>query len=307
MRSTISPLRRLRAKVVPALFLAPVTLYVLFFFAYPLAFGVVISVENYGFSALVHGSGPFVGLANYREALSDPVTIAALRNTVVFTVSSVFFQVTLGLALALLLNQTFFLSNFLRRLVLVPWLLPLVATGTIFAQLFGSQNSLVNSVLQRLHLVTQPIPWLIQFNWAMVALVIVNIWAGLPFNTIVFYAGLQDLDATLFEASRVDGANAWQRFRHLTMPLLRPVTSIVLLLGIIGTVKVFDLVMVITQGGPDNETQLLSTWAYSVAFTNFNFGEAAAIGNILLIICMVAAAIYIRRLRKERAHLGRSV
>jgi multiple sugar transport system permease protein len=287
--------------LVPALFLSPVVVYALLFFAYPLVFGFVMSFENFNFEALVKGSGPFVGLANYRAVLADPVTIAALRNTVIFTVASVLFQVVISLGLAMLLNQRYFLGGLLRRLILIPWLIPLVATGTIFAQLFGAQNSLVNSVLLHLGIIGSPIGWLIHYTPAMTALILVNIWAGLPFNTIVFYSGLQDLDQTVYEAAKVDGANAWQRFVHLTLPLLRPVIAIVTMIGIIATVKVFDLVVVITGGGPNNATQLLSTWAYTQAFTNFNFGQGAAIGNILLVLSIIVAIFYVKTLRREDA------
>jgi multiple sugar transport system permease protein len=293
--------RRLRRVLVPALFLSPVIVYALLFFAYPLVFGFVMSFENFNFEALVQGSGPFVGLANYRAVLADPVTIAALRNTVIFTVASVLFQVVISLGLAMLLNQRYFLGGLLRRLILIPWLIPLVATGTIFAQLFGAQNSLVNSVLQHLGIIHSPIGWLIHYTPAMTALILVNIWAGLPFNTIVLYSGLQDLDQSVYEAAKVDGANAWQRFVHITLPLLRPVIAIVTMIGIIATVKVFDLVVVITGGGPNNATQLLSTWAYTQAFTNFNFGQGAAIGNILLVLSIIVAIFYVKTLRREDA------
>jgi multiple sugar transport system permease protein len=290
---------RIRRAIVPALFVGPVVVYAAIFFVYPLIFGFIMSFEQYGFSALVKGSGPFVGFDNYRATLSDPVTIAAFRNTAIFTVASVFFQVVIGLALAVLLNQRFFLSNILRRLVLVPWLIPLVATGTVFSLLFGAQNSLINAVLEHLGLIQSPILWLINYAPAMSALILVNVWAGLPFNTIVFYSGLQDIDPVFYEAAKTDGANAWQRFRLITLPLLRPVTAIVIMIGIIATVKVFDLVIVITDGGPNNATQLLSTWAYTQSFTNFNFGQGAAIGNMLLVLSMIAAVVYVKTLRKE--------
>jgi multiple sugar transport system permease protein len=293
--------RRVRRVAVPALFLGPVIVYALVFFAYPLIFGFAMSVEQFNFAALVSGSGPFVGLANYRAVLADPVTIAALRNTALFTVTSVVFQVVISLALAVLLNQKFFLGGVLRRLVLVPWLIPLVATGTIFAQLFGAQNSLINSALQHLGIIHSPIAWLIHYAPAMTALILVNIWAGLPFNTIVFYSGLQDLDPTLHEAAKVDGASAWQRFLHITLPLMRPVIAIVAMIGIIATVKVFDLVIVITGGGPNNATQLLSTWAYTQAFTNFDFGRGAAVGNILLVLSIIVAVFYVKTLKREDA------
>jgi multiple sugar transport system permease protein len=290
---------RARRILIPALFIAPVMVYALVFFAYPLVFGIIMSFQRFDFAAVVHGSGPFVGFANYRTVLSNSVTLLALRNTVVFTVASVVCQVGIGLAVALLLSRKFFLSGFLRRLVLVPWLIPLLATGTIFSLLFGSQNAPVNSLLLHIHLIGAPVSWLIQGNTAITAIILVNIWAGLPFNIIVLYSGLQDIDPTLHEAAMVDGANPLQKLRYITLPLLRPVLLIVVMLGIIATVKVFDIVWVMTAGGPNNATQLLSSWAYTQAFTNFDFGQGAAISNLLLVISFALALIYLRSLRKQ--------
>lgn len=285
--------------VVPALLLGPVVLYALAFFAYPLVFGVEMSVENFGFGALIHGSGPFVGLANYGAVIRQPVTLLALRNTVIFTVASVGFQVAIGLGLATLFNRRFLLSGVLRRFVLVPWLIPLLASGTVFSILFGAQGGFINIILEQLGVITQPIAWLVDTTPAIIAIILVNIWAGIPFNAIVLYSGLQDIDAVFYEAATIDGAGAWHKFRWVTLPLLRPVMLIVVMLGIIATVKVFDIVWVMTGAGPDNATQLLSTWAYTQSFTNFNFGQGAAIGNILLVISMVLALFYLRSLRRQ--------
>lgn len=292
--------RRAQAqRILPALFIAPVLVYALVFFAYPLVFGIIMSFQRFDFAAVVHGSGPFVGFANYQAVLSNSVTLLALRNTVVFTVASVVCQVGIGLAVALLLNRQFFLSGFLRRLVLVPWLIPLLATGTIFSLLFGGENAPINSVLQYAHVIHAPVPWLIQGNTAMAAIIFVNIWAGLPFNIIVLYSGLQDIDPSLHEAAMVDGASPAQKLRYITLPLLRPVLLIVIMLGIIATVKVFDIVWVMTAGGPNNATQLLSSWAYTQAFTNFDFGQGAAISDLLLVLSFGLALIYLRSLRTQ--------
>jgi len=290
-----------RRILVPALFIAPAVLYALVFFGYPLLYGIIMSFEQFGLAAVVHGSGPFVGFANYKAIFSDPVTFLALRNTLVFTVVSVVFQVGIGLAVAVLLNRTFFLSGLLRRLVLVPWLIPLLAVGTIFSLLFGTSGAPINTLLQKLHIIHAAIPWLIQGNPALIAIILVNIWAGLPFNIIVLYSGLQDIDPRLHEAAMVDGASPVQKFRYITLPLLRPVLLIVIMLGIIATVKVFDIVWVMTGGGPNNATQLLSSWAYTQAFNNFNFGQGAAIANVLLVISFLLALVYLRSLRTRDA------
>ncbi|HUC13923.1 MAG TPA: sugar ABC transporter permease, partial [Acidimicrobiales bacterium] len=132
----------------------------------------------------------------------------------------------------------------------------------------------------------------------MFVITLVNIWAGIPFNAIILHSGLQDVPRELHEAAQLDGANPWQRLRFITLPVLRPVTLIVIMLGIIYTVKAFDIVIVLTNGGPINGTQLLSTWSYTLAFSEFQFGQGAAIGNILLVFCMVVGYFYIRTTRE---------
>ena len=286
-----------RRVLVPALFIAPAVVYALVFFAYPLVYGIIMSFERFGFAAVVHGSGPFAGVANYRAAIADPVTLTAVVNTVIFTVVSVASQVAIGLGIALLLNRPFFLSSLLRRLVLVPWLIPLVASGTVFSLMFSSTNGFINNVLLQLRLVSSPVQWLLSPRPALTAIILVNIWAGIPFNTLVLYSGLQDIDPVLNEAARVDGTNALQRLRYVTVPMLRPVMLIVIMLGIIATVKTFDIVYVMTAGGPDNATQLMSTWAYTQAFVIFNFGEGSAISNLLLVASFLMALVYLRSLR----------
>lgn len=281
-------------RLVPFLFVAPVAIYLLVFFVYPLVFGVIMSLENFGFEAVIKGSGPFVGLQNYANSLSNGVTLRAIPNTAIFTVISIFFQFSIGMGMALILNKRFPLRGLFRALILIPWLLPLLASGTVFELIFQGKNGLANAVLMQLGIVNHPIYWLVNPITAFISIVLVNIWAGIPFNTLVLYSGLQDVPSELNEAALVDGANVFQRFFHVTIPSMRPVILIVLMLGIIYTVKTFDIVIVMTNGGPGNATQLLSTWAYNQGFSSFLFGDATAIGNILLVFCLIIAVFYVR-------------
>ena len=167
-------------------------------FAYPLIYGVTMSLENYTFASLVHGSGPFDGLANYRTVIHDPVTGTAVINTVIYTTASIALQFSIGLGLAVFFNRRFPLSGFLRSMLLVPWLIPLVASGTIFSLLFAG-NGYVNHVLLTLHIVHHPVYWLDGRISAMAVIIIVSIWAGIPFNAVLLYSGLQDVPAELIE------------------------------------------------------------------------------------------------------------
>jgi multiple sugar transport system permease protein len=276
----------------------PALAYVVLFFAYPLIYGFTMSVENLGFIA---GNGPFVGLHNYKVEINDPVTRTALMNTAVFLVLSIVFQFSIGLAIASYFNRRFFLAKFFRSLIIVPWLFPPIASATIFSIMFAGQGGIIDEMLRSLHLIQSPIFWFDSSFKAMFVVTVVNIWIGIPFNAVLLYSGLQDIPIELREAAALDGAGPWRRFRYVTVPLLRPVALIVIMLGIIYTVKTFDTVILLTNGGPDNGTQLMSTWAYQLAFTNFQTGDGAAVADMLFIFCMIVGVVYIRATRREVA------
>jgi len=199
--------KRRAQRRIPLLFLLPLVIYILAMFAYPLVFGIIMSVEKFNFTALVKGSGPFDGLANYATIFADPTTRLAIVNTAIFTVASLVFQFVIGFLIALMFNRKFYLSGFLRGLLLIPWLLPLVASGTLFKIMFSSSRTgLINTMLLDVGLIHAPIGWLIGRGSALVAIIIVNIWAGIPFNAILLHSGLQDVPIELYEAAKVDGA-----------------------------------------------------------------------------------------------------
>ena len=187
---------------------------------------------------------------------------------------SLLFQFLIGFSLALLFNLRFPLRRFARSLILVPWLLPLLVTGTIFRFLFQLQGGAVNQILIDLHLIHEPVGYLLSPGWAYVTVLLTNIWIGVPFFTVLLYSALQDVPAELLEAARIDGAGPWQRLTRVTLPIIRPVIEVVFVLGFVFTVKVFDVVIGLTQGGPANSTQLIATWAYNLTFQNFDFGPA---------------------------------
>jgi multiple sugar transport system permease protein len=285
--------RRYERRLALVAFLVPSLVFVGLFVAYPLYRDIVISFQNYGFSALAAGHGPFVGLANYRQMLNDGATIRAIVNTVVFTLASVVAQFVIGFAMAVYLNRQFAGSGFLRRIILVPWVMPLVVTGTIFSLIFASTNGLANEVLHGVGLVHKPIGWLTSGDLAVLSIVVTNVWAGIPFNAILLFSGLQDVPPEQLEAAAVDGASPWQRFTRVTVPMMRPVIMIVLMLGVVYTLKVFDIVIVLTNGGPANESQLMSSWAYTQAFSDFQLGTGTAVANILLVFSLLCGVVYV--------------
>jgi multiple sugar transport system permease protein len=277
----------------------PAWAYVLCFYVYPLVSNVKMGFQNYTVSSFYTGSAPFVGFANYTAVFRDPQFVTIVVNTVLFTIGSLVFQFGIGLALAVFFRRVFPLNGLLRALLLVPWLLPLVVSGTVWRWMMYNDSGVINQTLLHLHLVGQPIPWLVSTKMALVAVIVVNVWVGIPFNMVILYGGLQALPEQVFEAAAIDGANAWQRFIRITLPMLRPVVLVVLTLGLIYTVKVFDIIMLVTQGGPANSSQTLTTYAYDLSFDQLAFGQGAAVGNILILVAIVFAGIYLRAVRDQ--------
>jgi multiple sugar transport system permease protein len=286
--------RRVRLyRTVKWAFLLPAIAYVLFAFAIPVVYNLALSFEQTSPATISHLTAPFSGWSNYTTTLEDPTADSAIVRTFSFTVLSLLFQFFIGFGLALLFNLRFPLSRFTRSLILVPWLLPLLVTGVIFKFLFQLQAGAVNQILLDLHLVHQPIGFEVSSGWAYVTVLITNVWIGVPFFAVLLYSALQDVPADLIEAARIDGAGPWQRLVRVTLPVIRPVIEVVFVLGFVLTVKVFDVVIGLTQGGPANSTQLIATWAYNLSFQDFDYGAGAALNTVLLLIALVAAPLYI--------------
>jgi multiple sugar transport system permease protein len=294
-RSPVSPARR-RIRLHRAArwaFLVPAGAYVIFAFVIPIVYNLALSFEQTSPATISHLTAPFAGLSNYTGTLKDPIADSAIVRTFSFTVLSLLFQFLIGFGLALLFNLRFPLRRFARSLILIPWLLPLLVTGTIFKFLFQLQAGAVNQILIDLHLIGQPVGWEVSPSWAYVSVLITNVWIGVPFFTVLMYSALQDVPAELTEAARIDGAGPWQRLTRVTLPIIRPVIEVTFVLGFVFTVKVFDVVIGLTNGGPANSTQLIATWAYNLSFQNFDYGAGAALNTVLLLIALVAAPLYI--------------
>ncbi|HEV2252498.1 MAG TPA: sugar ABC transporter permease [Streptosporangiaceae bacterium] len=275
-------------------FLVPALAYVVFAFVIPVVYNLVLSFEQTSLATVSHLTAPFAGLSNYTATLKDPTAQSAIARTFSFTALSLLLQFVLGFGLALLFNLKFPLRRLARSLILVPWLLPLLVTGVIFKFLFQLQAGAVNQVLLDLHLIRTPVGFEVSPGWAYLIVLITNVWIGVPFFTVLLYSALQDVPAELIEAAKIDGAGPWQRLTRVTVPIIRPVIEVVFVLGFVFTVKVFDVVIGLTNGGPANSTQLIATWAYNLSFQDFNYGAGAALNTVLLLIALVAAPLYIR-------------
>jgi len=293
--------RRRRAHLTAWAFTAPLVVYLAAFYLYPLYRNLDLSLRHYTVRSFVDGDAPYSGWANFSTVLHDPTFWPALRNTMVFTFASIIVQYAAGLALAVFFNRGFKLSGLLRALFLVPWLLPLIVSSSTWSWMLNSESGVVNWVL---HLVgIAPVDWLTSPHWALASVIVANIWIGIPFNLVILHSGLQNIPGELYEAASLDGAGAWQQFRRITFPLLRPVSAITLMLGFVYTLKVFDLIWIMTKGGPGDSSSTLATWSYQLGFGSLlpEFGPGAAVGNILILIALVFGLLYIRVTRRQPA------
>lgn len=289
-----SDLRARYRRAARLVFLVPAGLYVLFAFVVPVIYNLILSFEVTTPATIASLFAPWAGISNYKLTLLQSITQSALIRTLTFTVLSLLFQFLIGFGLALLFNLRFPLNKLARSLVIVPWLLPFLVTGFIFRFLFQLEAGAVNQVLLDVHLIHAPIGYLLSPGWAYVTVLITNIWLGVPFFTVLLFSALQDVPPELKEAAMIDGAGPWQTLVRVTLPVIRPVIEVTFVLGFVFTVKVFDIVISLTQGGPANSTQLIATWAYNLSFQQFDYGAGAALNTVLLIIALLVAPIYIR-------------
>jgi multiple sugar transport system permease protein len=289
--------RRIHWKV--QLFIYPAVLYMLVFVGYPLVYNIVIAFRDVNLSNVNTGQHHFIGLQNYREVFQQEIFWVAIKNTFLFTIGSVVFQLIFGFMLALLFNLKFRLASLLRGLMMVGWLIPITISALLFKFLMDSNLGVINYLLKTTGLVDKPVEWLTNPEVALWSVIIANIWIGIPFNMLLLSTGLASLPEDVYESASMDGANRIQRFLYITVPMLKPVITVVMMLGFIYTFKVFDLIYVMTGGGPINSTELLSMLAYRYSFSQFNFGLGSAVANILFILLFIVSLVYIRMINKD--------
>ena len=264
---------------------------------FPLVRGIVMSFAEV--DLVNQGEMTFIGLDQYKKLLDDPIFWHALLNTVKWTLGVVVFQYLFGLGIALLLNEEIPLRGLMRGLVLVPWVVPSVVAALVWRWIYASEYGILNYTLEKVGLIQGPIEWLSNPSLAMPAVIAVGIWKWVPFMAVVLLAGLQSVPQELYESAKVDGANVIQRFWHITIPHVRNLSLIATLLSFIWTFNHFDIVYVMTKGGPSNATHLLSTYSYLTAFSFFDIGYAAAMAVIMLIVLMFFAVMYMKLLQAE--------
>ncbi len=276
------------------LFVLPAFLYMLVFVGYPIIRNVILSFQDVNAGNLVRGTKNFVLFDNYAKLLGDSVFRTSLWNTLRYTLLCLLFQFIIGFALAIFFNQRFTLAKPVRGILLAPWMIPVTVTALMFKLLFATDIGVINYILRSLHLISKNIEWLTTPGTAMFALICANVWIGIPFNMILISTGLTTIPRELYESASIDGAGKVQTFWRITLPLLKPTIESVLILGFIYTFKVYDLVYVMTSGGPVNSTHMLSTYSYKLSFEMFQYSMGSAVANVLLVILLIVGVFYIK-------------
>ncbi len=245
------------------------------------------------------GSRPFVGLQNYARALGDPVFWESLRHSLVWVLCAVGLQFSFGFMAALLLNRAFAWRGVARALIVIPWALPSVIIGLVWAWILDFNLGVANHLAVRLGLLSASVPWLAQAGTAMGSVILAVVWQGIPFFAVTLLAGLQAIPPELYEGASIDGAGGWGKFRHITLPGLASVIATALLLRMIWVANSLDLILVMTGGGPGTATQTLPLHAFLTAWSGGNYGQGSALAVMLTFLLLGVVITYVWRSRER--------
>jgi multiple sugar transport system permease protein len=290
------PLHQLFRRIEPAFYIAPAFIVLAIVLIYPLGYALWLSVHQWMLRTFRQGV-PFVGLKNYIDLFSNPDFLNSIKITFTFVIFAVGIEFILGMLLALLLNQEIRGRGLFRALILLPMMCTNVVIGLMWRLLLNYQYGLVNYYIGRLGIV--PIEWLSSPKVAMASVVIVDVWNTTSFVALMLLAGLQSLPDEPFEAAKIDGASGVQTFYYLTLPLLKPVILVALLWRFIDTFRIFDVIYLLTAGGPARVTETASIYIYRYGFQSFNLGYAAAASFIMLLIMLIIAGFLARAIRQQ--------
>jgi multiple sugar transport system permease protein len=288
-----------RRRGVGILFVAPALVVLAAILGYPILRSLILAMQHVRLAS-GHMHVHWIGWDNYAGLLSDDSFALALRNTILFSLGEVVLVTGIGLGAALLLNHRFGRHGILRILLIIPWAIAPVANAVLWKWILNANYGVLNAVLKSLGLIDHYVVWLGQPTRALTLLLLVDVWKSVPFIALLFLAGLQRIPRILYRAAILDGASGWQRFRFVTLPSLRSTITIVIVLQTIWSLRVFDLVFVLTRGGPADGTVLLNFLAYRVTFNFLNIGSGAAIANVIFAMSFLLALLYIWLLQPSR-------
>lgn len=278
------------------LLIVPALLVFSFIIFYPLINSLIMSFTDY---SLLKPDRNFIGLANFTKILTDSNFLGTLKNTLIFVVGGTALPFTLGLIWAIILNEGFKGAEFMRGITLVCWIIPSTAIAFLWMWIFQGHYGVFNALLKNLGLISDNIIWLGQTGTAMLVVIIAKTWQTLPWFMAFLLGGLQGVPQDQIEAARIDGAGNWKVFWHIVLPNMKLIVTIVAILGTIQSLQHFDLIWVMTQGGPARATTTLAIDVYRNAFQDWNIGTAAAIGTVWVIIMTIISIVYIRAEKKN--------
>ena len=285
-------------KFEPYTYLLPGLIFVTLFIGIPMILGIKTSFEHY---RLNEPGKYFLGLNNYKDVFGDKVFVMSLKNSFWWVLFSLFFQMILGVTLAVCLNKPFRGRGIYQALVLAPWAVSGFLIGLIWKWMFNGQYGLINDILLKIHVVKEPIAFISQESTALMSTIIANVWYGIPFFAIMTLAALQSVPIDVYEAAFIDGASRIKAFLKITIPYIKPTLLVTILLRVIWIFNFADIIYTITNGGPANTSEILATYVIFKAYTTLDFGQASAIGVIIILILMLYVAIYIWLTRFDKA------
>jgi multiple sugar transport system permease protein len=265
----------------------------------PLAYNVLMSFQQVDMFTLGSLVRPFAGITNYVAVVQQPEFWLVTKNTLIFVFGSMAGQFILGFALALFFAQNFPGASTIRGLFLVSWVMPGLVVGGIWSLILAGDYGVLNTILRGLGITQGTIFWKSDPNFSLYAVVIANIWLGLAFNMLLLSVGLAAIPRDLYEAAELDGANAFQRFYTITLPMMRSTIGAVLSLGLIGTLQQFDLFPALTEGGPANTSTVAGYWAWQMSFQLYDFAKGATISVMMFVLVLFASVVYVRSTRHE--------
>lgn len=295
-------LMRKRDQLTGLVFVLPAILYMLVLMVYPLVYNFILSFRNLTVMNFKNNAAVFIGFENYLNIFRDKDFQQALLQTFWFTLACITVQFSIGFVLAVFFNTKFHLAKPVRGMMLVAWMMPISVTGLLFKYMFLTEGGVINELLKVFGLMFgSPPGWLIDPKLAMWAVIITNCWIGIPFNMLLLTTGMSNISADIYESAAIDGCTVFQKFFLITVPMLKASILSVLMLGFIYTFKVFDLVFMMTKGGPLNATEVVSTYSYRQSFTLFNFSVGSASAIILFVCLMIVGVFYLRMIQKDEA------
>jgi multiple sugar transport system permease protein len=274
--------------------------YLFVFAALPMLYTVLMSMQKIDMFTLGTLARPFVGLRNYERVLRMPQAWLVAENTGIFVSLSVFFQLVIGLALAIFFQQRFPGASTLRGLFLAGWVMPALVVGAIWRWLLAGDFGVVNYLLSALGIIKNHIFWISDPHVALYSVVIANVWLGIPFNMLLLSVGLAAIPGDVYEAAAIDGAGLLQRFAFITLPLMRATLGAVVSLSIIFTLQQYDLIAALTQGGPSNASNLAQYWSWQLSFETYDIAGGSVVAVLMIAVVIVVAAIYVRSTRLEQ-------